>query len=272
VSAAYAGLKTRLESKRVLSVSKIRFAYDAKSEQDSTDWTIHDLSMDVYEAEIVCILGASGCGKTTLLNIIAGLLVPQSGKIEIASLENHDRAIGYIFQQDALLPWRTVKANLALAEELRGGIFKRGSKDRLLGYMSTFNLKEQILDQFPAQLSGGMRQRVAIIQSLMFDPLLLLLDEPFSALDFYTKLRLESEFRRLVKEQGKAAILVTHDLDEAVAMADRIFIMNLDGQLRHEFVIDLGEEDHTPESARGTSKFAEYYSTIWSELKSVIAN
>lgn len=260
-----------LTSKAILSVSKISFSYgDTTAERAA--WTLRDLSLQICEREIVCILGASGCGKTTLLNIIAGLLHPQSGSIGMDSAENHGRAIGYIFQEDALLPWRTVRSNLALAEELRGGVFKRGSEERLRRYMDTFNLKEQILDQFPSQLSGGMRQRVAIIQSLMFDPHLLLLDEPFSALDFYTKLRLESEFCNLVKEQGKAAILVTHDLDEAIAMADRVLIMDLSGQLSNEFVIDLGQAERSPELARGTPKFAEYYRTIWSELKSVIAS
>jgi NitT/TauT family transport system ATP-binding protein len=262
-----------LDSKTILSVSKINFSYDPNFEDKSKAvWTFQDLSLEVQEREIVCIVGASGCGKTTLLNVIAGLLAPQSGEIRVAQTEDHGRAIGYIFQQDALLPWRTVRANLALAEELRGGIFKRGSKEQLARYMNTFNLKEQILEQFPAQLSGGMRQRVSIIQSLMFDPQLLLLDEPFSSLDFYTKLRLESEFSRLVKEQDKAAILVTHDLDEAVAMADRVLIMDLNGRLSHAFDIELGHDDRSPETVRGTPKFAEYYSAIWSELKSVIAN
>jgi len=266
-------LRSKLENKTILSASKISFTYDPQPEDKSdAEWTFRDLSLQVREAEIVCIVGASGCGKTTLLNVIAGLLKPQSGSIDIASAENHGRAIGYIFQQDALLPWRTVRANLALAEELRGGVFRRGSKERLVRYMDTFNLKEQILDQFPAQLSGGMRQRVSIIQSLMFDPQLLLLDEPFSALDFYTKLRLESEFCRLVKEQKKGAILVTHDLDEAVAMANRVYIMDLNGNLSHEFEIDLQQNDGSVEAARGTPQFAQYYSAIWSELKSVIAN
>jgi NitT/TauT family transport system ATP-binding protein len=266
-------LRTNLASRTILSAAKISFSYEVKPDNASSiDWTINDLNLTVREGEIVCILGASGCGKTTFLNVIAGLLVPQKGSIEIASAEQHGRAIGYIFQQDALLPWRTVRDNLALAEELRGKAFKRGSKERLNSYMDTFNLKEQVLDQFPAQLSGGMRQRVAIIQSLMFDPQLILLDEPFSALDFYTKLRLESEFCRLVKEQGKAAILVTHDLDEAVAMADRVLIMDLNGNLKCEFSIELGQVERSPETARGTQKFAEYYSSIWAELKSVIAN
>jgi NitT/TauT family transport system ATP-binding protein len=191
--------------------------------------------------------------------------------MDLLSVDGMRSPIGYIFQQDALLPWRSVKANLSLVEDLKGSSAKDRVRESLPRYMKTFHLKEEILDQFPAQLSGGMRQRVAIIQALLFDPSLLLLDEPFSALDFYTKLKLESEFCRLVKEQGKAAILVTHDIDEAIAMADRVLIMNQNGQLSNEFVIDFGEQDQTPETVRGTSQFAQYYSRIWSELKSVIA-
>jgi NitT/TauT family transport system ATP-binding protein len=232
--------------------------------------TIRDLGLTVNEGEIVCILGASGCGKSTLLNLIAGLLQPDTGKIDIkADGENH-RRIGYIFQQDALLPWRTVEANLMLAADLSPDVSKEAAAESVNQYLQTFKLSEQILKQYPAALSGGMRQRVSIIQSLMFNPTLLLLDEPFSALDFFTKLKLEGEFYQLIKEKNKAAILVTHDIEESVAMADRILLMGQDGTFTKEFVIDLGEDKRSPETARGTARFADYYRDIWSELKAVI--
>jgi NitT/TauT family transport system ATP-binding protein len=117
-----------------------------------------------------------------------------------------------------------------------------------------------------------MRQRVSIVQALMFNPELFLLDEPFSALDFYTKLKLETEFVALVKEKRKAAVLVTHDLEEAVAMADRVLIMGKDGGFIREFQIQPEEGARSPDAARGTAKFAQYYQNIWSELKMVIAN
>jgi NitT/TauT family transport system ATP-binding protein len=141
----------------------------------------------------------------------------------------------------------------------------------LKSYLDAFHLREEILGQFPSQLSGGMRQRVSIIQSLMLNPELILLDEPFAALDFYTKLRLESEFRQLIKTRNKSAVLVTHDIDEAIAIGDRILIMGRDGTFTKEFEVDLGESVHSPEEARGSSRFAEYYQQIWSQLKAVIA-
>jgi NitT/TauT family transport system ATP-binding protein len=233
-------------------------------------WTIRDLGLSVFEGEIVCILGASGCGKSTLLNLIAGLLQPNAGTIEITSDGESHRRIGYIFQQDALLPWRTVEANVMLAAELSPDISKEAARKLVSQYLQTFNLNDKILKQYPVELSGGMRQRVSIIQSLMFNPTLFLLDEPFSALDFFTKLKLEGEFYQLIKEKNKAAILVTHDIEECVAMADRILLMSPEGNFTKEFVIDLGEGKRSPEAARGTARFADYYSDIWSELKAVI--
>ncbi len=175
----------------------------------------------------MAILGASGCGKSTLLNLIAGLLKPKSGRIEfstnkaINSINQSEGKIGYIFQDDALLPWRTVESNLMLVTEIVKGVKKNKVKPLITRYLNNFHLDKKILQQYPAQLSGGMRQRISIMQTLMFDPNILLLDEPFSALDFFTKLRLEKEVYQLIKEQNKAAILITHDIDEAIAISDR---------------------------------------------------
>ncbi len=242
----------------------------AGSAPQDQSWTIQDLALTVQEGEIVCILGASGCGKSTLLNLIAGLLQPNTGTIDItADGENH-RRIGYIFQQDALLPWRTVEANVMLAAELCPDITKHSARQLVGQYLNTFNLSEKILGQRPSELSGGMRQRVSIIQSLMFNPTLLLLDEPFSALDFFTKLKLEGEFYQLIKEKKKAAIMVTHDIDESVAMADRVLLMNQGGTFTREFAIELGQDKRSPETARGSARFSEFYRDIWAELKAVI--
>jgi NitT/TauT family transport system ATP-binding protein len=261
-------------AKTVLTVSGLSYRYDAQAagvvSAASRAWTIQDLALTVQEGEIVCILGASGCGKSTLLNLIAGLLQPSAGSIDISADGENHRRIGYIFQQDALLPWRTVEANLMLAADLCPDITRQSARPLVDQYLRTFNLSENILRQRPSQLSGGMRQRVSIIQSLMFNPTLLLLDEPFSALDFFTKLKLEGEFYQLIKEKRKAAIMVTHDIDESVAMADRILLMNQGGTFTREFVIQLDEENRSPETARGNAKFSEFYREIWSELKAVI--
>jgi len=256
-------------SPRVLSINDLSFVYGTGVGASSNEnWAIKDLSLSINEGEIVSILGASGCGKSTLLNLIARLLVPSSGKIQLTH-HSGTQKIGYIFQDDALFPWRTVEGNLMLAPTLSRDVSKESAEQRISQYLKTFHLDEDIRHKYPSELSGGMRQRVSIIQSLMFNPQLLLLDEPFSALDFYTKLRLESEFHELVKDQKKAAILVTHDIEEAVAISDRVFLMKKGGQLLHEFQINFGAE-RSPENVRGTQLFAEIYKEIWSKLQEVI--
>lgn len=251
----------------LLSIEGLTFSFGDSGAEIGKP-TVSDLSLNVSPGEILCILGASGCGKTTLLNLIAGLLKPTKGTIDIRQISAAGQKIGYIFQNDELFPWRTVESNLMLAAEMNKAS-KSAARKRIAEYLKTFHLSEAILKKFPAQLSGGMRQRTSIIQTLMFDPNLLLLDEPFSALDYYTKLSLESEFYQLVKEQKKAALLVTHDIEEAVAMGDRVFIMS-EGKLQNEFAIKIGGDNRQPENARGMPEFAEHYRSIWSELKSVI--
>jgi len=238
-----------------LEITNLSFAYEG-----ATGWSLQNLSLNIERGEIVCILGASGCGKTTLLNLIAGLLKPAAGAISAS------KRIGYIFQTDALFPWRTVEANLNLARDLGY------AQSDVAEYLKAFHLSTDVLSKYPSQLSGGMRQRVSIIQSLMFNPELLLLDEPFSALDFYTKLRLETEFHNLVKQQEKAAILVTHDIEEAIALGDRVIVMNKSGEFSKQFEIRKNTGNSDFEAARGTPEFAEYYRTIWSELKGVVGD
>lgn len=254
------------EVKPLLTVNGLCFDFSSQAQaiEKPGNQILNQVSLTVRKGEIVCILGASGCGKTTLLNLIAGLLPATKGVIELNS-QKPTKRLGYIFQSDALFPWRTVKDNLLLAADIDRSLDKNTLVQSMLQYLSIFHLNEQILTKYPIQLSGGMRQRVSIIQSLMFDPELLLLDEPFSALDYYTKLKLESEFSQLVKERGTAAILVTHDIEEAVAIGNRALIMNA-GKLQKEFLI----RSEAAVMERGTSDFAEKYREIWSELKSVL--
>lgn len=250
----------------VLAVRELSYSYAQASRE-----IISHLSFSVKRGEIVCILGASGCGKSTLLDLIAGLLAPTNGSVQVLSSETDQksqRPIGYIFQQDALLPWRNVLDNMFLAADLNKKFDKSQARKNIGQYLTVFGLPEEVLSKHPSELSGGMRQRVSIIQSLLFDPQLILLDEPFSALDFFTKLKLESEFFNLIKNKRKAAVMVTHDIEEAIALADRIMLMDREGRFTQEFTIDLGE-DRSTETARGTVKFADYYREIWSELKQV---
>lgn len=230
----------------------------------------NDLSLRIKSEQVTCLVGPSGCGKTTLLNLIAGFLRPSRGVIE-QNGKSSDHRIGYIFQRDALLPWRTVRANLGLASELRG-IPTATDEPRIADYLSAFNLMPSVLTRYPDELSGGMRQRISIIQSLMADPSLLLLDEPFASLDFYTKLRLENDFRNLVASRGMAAVFVTHDIEEAIAVGDRVVVM---GRSPRGIVADLsidfdGGNRLAPEMVRGHRQAAEYFSRIWTELRDAV--
>ena len=255
----------------VLSVNNLTYRYGSEGELVFTD-----LNFALKRGELLCIVGPSGCGKSTLLNLIAGFLNPTEGEIKIEGRTIDKKKVGYIFQSDALLPWRKVLGNIVLGLEVNGNKYL-DSKDQLKHvideYLDVFNLKQSILDKYPSQLSGGMRQRVALIQSLMYDPDLLLLDEPFAALDFYTKLRLEEEFWNIVQKKKKSAILVTHDIDEAIAISHRILVMgeSPDGIVR-EFKIDFETQDRSPFTLRGHPKFPEYFNSIWAELKEKIRN
>lgn len=253
----------------VLEIVNLCVAYNTPD--GGTKAIVNDVSLSLEAGELVCVLGPSGCGKTSLLNAICGL-IPSTG-------ENRCRRgrIGYLFQQDALFPWRTVKDNLLLVAEMT----RRPKKEveaRIHNYLEIFRLSSEHLDYYPNQLSGGMRQRVALIQSLLQDPELLLLDEPFSSLDYYTKLRLETEFQQTIKTEGKAAILVTHDIEEAIAMGDRVLIMGVSGIFIREYQIKLNNGEsisgggHSAETARGLPEFAQYHAQIWNDLKMVIGN
>lgn len=251
----------------LLSISNLSFAYNQDGEANHV---VNNLSLSISNGEIVSVLGASGCGKSTLLNLIAGLITPSAGKMELARHAiKSKQQIGYIFQDDALFPWCTVESNLMLVAQMNKEASRASVKERILKYLQIFHLNSATLGQYPSQLSGGMRQRVSIIQTLMFNPDLILLDEPFAALDFFTKLHLESEFYQLIKEQKKAALLVTHDIDEAIAMSDRILIMT-NGSISNEFKIDFEESNRSPEDVRGSAPFANYYQLVWSQLRTVI--
>lgn len=250
----------------ILSIESLSFRFPGQAKS-----IVADLNLAVRRGEIISILGASGCGKTTVLNLIAGLLKPEYGKIAVssrASASEKSQNIGYIFQKDALMPWSKVEGNLMLACKMGKGFEKNSVGAIIRQYLSVFHLDESILNKYPDQLSGGMRQRVSIIQALMFDPELLLLDEPFSALDYYTKLSLEEEFCSLVRQKNKSAIMVTHDIEEAVAMSDRAFIMDA-GRLSREFKIS---DTSDKENRRGSERFAQKYSEIWSQLQAIVGN
>ncbi|MGE5554206.1 MAG: ABC transporter ATP-binding protein [Betaproteobacteria bacterium] len=229
---------------------------------------LRDLNLAVEAEEFVSIVGPSGCGKSTLLSLVAGLIRPTTGEVRIDGepVTRPTAKVGYMLQHDHLFEWRSILDNALLGLEVMGrrdAAAVRKVKDMLERYgLGGFE------HYHPRQLSGGMRQRVALVRTLAVDPEILLLDEPFAALDYQTRLALEDEIGRILREERKTVILVTHDISEAIAMSDRVVVLShRPGTVLAEHRIDLGLTDHSAMSARNDSPaFRTYFSAIWKEL------
>ena len=227
-----------------------------------------DISFELAEQETVAIVGPSGCGKSTLFNVIAGLIVPTSGAVHV----NGERVsgarghVGYMLQKDLLLPWRSVIDNVVLGLEVKGVAreeARRRARELILAYgLAGFEHAK------PSELSGGMRQRVALMRTLALDPDVILLDEPFSALDFQTKLVLQQEMLRIIAERRKSVLLVTHDIAEAITMADRILVLSArPGTVRSVHRFDVPTESRDAIRIRRLPEFQAHFETIWQELQ-----
>jgi len=230
---------------------------------------LSNVSLDVAAGEFVAIVGSSGCGKSTLLSLISGLLKPSQGAIYVGGekITRPSPRAGYMFQKDTLLEWRTVLENALIGAELLGLDMKM-ARARAEELLIRYGLGE-FLDSFPAQLSGGMRQRAALARTLCPDPDLLLLDEPFSALDYQTRLALSEEIAAILSSEGKTVILVTHDIGEAISMANRVIVMSRrPGRIKAEHRIEFPScsERPSPLEARKCPEFAGYFQTIWDQL------
>jgi NitT/TauT family transport system ATP-binding protein len=239
----------------------------------SATTALEDISLTVNEGEFVSILGPSGCGKSTLLSIIAGLLIPTAGSVLINNqLVNRPHPkIGYMLQQDYLFPWKTIEDNILLGLKLRNQYTHEHIQ-------SAFRLLREIgldhtIKKYPSELSGGMRQRVALVRTLATQPKLLLLDEPFSALDYQTKLKLEDLVSSTLKEHGKTAILVTHDIGEAIAMSDSVILLSSNpGRIFRTFKITESLKNLLPFEARQHPDFSATFQQIWEELEQIEQN
>ncbi|MFM8547347.1 MAG: ABC transporter ATP-binding protein [Betaproteobacteria bacterium] len=230
-------------------------------------WAIGDISLNVADGEFISIVGPSGCGKSTLLNIIAGFLEPSAGAVEIDGEPMNGKlhpALGYIFQKDTLLPWYSVRRNVELG--LRFKAFPeeriRSRVDELLelGHLSAF------ADAYPHQLSGGMRRRVALLMSIAVEPRIVLMDEPFGALDTHTKTHLHRELMEIWQKLGQTIILVTHDLDEAITLSDRVIVLSSPPS---KILLDERIEIPHPRDVftlRETPQFVRHFQSIWSVL------
>ncbi len=216
-----------------------------------------DLSFTVGRGEFVAIIGPSGCGKTTLLSLAAGLLKPSEGTVE------SNGTFGYMLQKDELFPWRTIEKNIFLPLEVR---HKRtpAEKARAIALAEKYGLAD-FLKSYPAQLSGGMRQRAALIRTLATDPDILLLDEPFSALDYQTRLNVCEDVATIIRSEKKTALLITHDISEAISLADRVLVLTArPARVAHSHTLDFG--DIPPLKRREQPLFSVWFERLWGEL------
>ncbi|MCM3116550.1 ABC transporter ATP-binding protein [Neobacillus sp. MER 74] len=250
-----------------LSVQNIHHTYFTKA---SAATALSDISLTVEEGEFVSLLGPSGCGKTTLLSIISSLLKPTQGTVllENKPVTTTKNQIGYMLQQDYLFPWKTIEENILLGLKLSKQLNDQ-TRAKAMSLLEQIGLTG-VEKQMPRQLSGGMRQRVALVRTLATEPKLLMLDEPFSALDYQTKLKLEDLVSRTLDEFGKTAILVTHDIGEAIAMSDRVYLLSPSpGRIYKTFTMPDELRKISPFEARNHEAFSSIFQTIWKELESL---
>lgn len=247
----------------IVELKDIRLTYH---EPHAETLAIEDISLAISEGEFVAIVGPSGSGKTSMLNILAGLIRPSSGTVRLKGKEVGEpgRGIGYMLQRDQLLDWRDIEGNILLGLEVKHMLTPE-TRARALSLLSTYGLNE-FRHHYPRQLSGGMRQKVALIRTLAFDPDLLLLDEPFSALDYQTRLLTSDEVYHIIRRENKTALLVTHDIAEAISMADRVIVFSeRPARVKREIPICLNME-LSPIKRRSEPEFQDYFNTIWKEL------
>ena len=243
--------------KNILELKNIGKKYQAKNGEIEA---LKNVNLKVQEGEFVSIIGPSGCGKSTLLSIIAGLEKQTSGEV----LKKGE--IGYMLQTDSLLPWRTIYKNVLFGLEIRKIKTLENEKyaQELLKKYNLYEFKEK----YPNQLSGGMRQRVALIRTLAIRPKILLLDEAFSALDYQTRIMVTNDIYQILRKENITAIIVTHDISEAISMSDRVLVLtNRPGTIKDIHKIDFEPESRTPLNTRENPKFSRYFNILWKELR-----
>ncbi len=252
----------------MLSLSHVSFSYHTLGGETLA---LYDISFSVGFGEFAAIVGPSGCGKSTLLSLICGLIRPESGQIIMAGARKNQTddgspGIGYMLQRDHLFEWRTVYDNVLLGLEIQKKLTPE-KRRRVEEMLDTYGLSA-FAGMKPSALSGGMKQRAALIRTLALDPELLLLDEPFSALDYQTRLEVADDIGMIIRREGKTAILVTHDLSEAISMADRVIVLSRrPGQVKSIIPISFPAEYDTPLKKRNAEQFSHYFNLIWKELK-----
>ncbi len=246
----------------LLDINHVDIIY--QTEKSETE-AVRNLTLSVDEGEFVALVGPSGCGKTTLLSMIAGLLPPTNGSITIDGepVVASNGSVGYMLQRDNLFEWRSIESNILLGLNVQKKLTEE-SRNYALGMLDKYGLGD-FKNAFPTQLSGGMRQRAALIRTLAFKPRLLLLDEPFSAVDFQTRMTVCDDVHSIIKNEHKTAILVTHDIAEAVSMADKIVVLTKrPATIKTVFEIDITAP--TPLKRREDPRFSYWFDKVWKEV------
>ena len=249
--------------KSLLEFKNVKYFYQTKESEINA---LEDITFSIYEKDFTSIVGPSGCGKTTILSLTAGLLTASEGEIILNGqpITKNDGRIGYMFQRDHLFEWRSIWQNIILGLEVQKkhkDPEKLAFAEHLLKKYDLYNFK----NKKPRQLSGGMRQRVALIRTLVLEPELLLLDEPFSALDFQTRLKFCDDVYEIIKSEQKTALLVTHDISEALSMSDKIIILTKRPAKVKE-VVEISFQGQTPLAKREDKEFGKYFEMIWRNL------
>ncbi len=250
--------------KEILSIKNISKKYQNK---EGEVLAIQNVNLTIKQGEFVSIIGPSGCGKSTLLSIIAGLEEKTTGEIYIEGekITGISPKIGYMLQRDCLLEWRTILSNVMFGLEIKGKKDEASISyvEKLLKKYDLYDFK----DKYPSELSGGMRQRVALIRTLAVNPKILLLDEAFSALDYQTRIMVTNDIYHILRKEGITALIVTHDISEAISMSDRIAVLSKrPGTVKAIHKIDFEMEDRNPINCRESPKFSKYFNTLWKEL------
>ena len=249
-----------------LSLSGVSCTFVSREAPGQRYTAVRDVTLAVGAGEFVSVVGPTGCGKSTLLNVGAGLLAPSTGEVRVFGevLSGINRRAGYMFQSESLMPWRTALGNVMAGLEFRAAADASAQAEAWLRRVGLGGFG----DRYPHQLSGGMRKRVSLAQTLALDPDIILMDEPFSALDIQTRQLMENEVLDLWAAKRKAVLFITHDLDEAIAMSDRVVVLSA-GPASHpigEFAIDLPRPRDVAE-VRATPRFVELHRAIWDVLR-----
>ncbi len=249
---------------KILEVKNISKKYQNK---EGEILALQNINLRVNKGEFVSIIGPSGCGKSTLLSIIAGLEEKNGGEIYIEGekVTGISPKIGYMLQRDCLLEWRSILSNTMFGLEIKGKKDKEAKAyvEALLKKYDLYDFK----DKYPSELSGGMRQRVALIRTLAVKPKILLLDEAFSALDYQTRIMVTNDIFHILRREGITALVVTHDISEAISMSDRVVVLNArPGTVKDIHKIEFEMENRDPINCRESPKFSQYFNTLWKEL------